>query len=88
MTPLEWILASTLFVLYICLVFTVCWLTFQKWHWVLGIIGIFVPLLWLIGAILPAKEGSPYEVRQSMRWQTQMNRQAFTQSPSPGPSSP
>jgi hypothetical protein len=27
---------------------------------VLGLIGIFIPIRWLIGAILPAKRGSSY----------------------------
>jgi hypothetical protein len=82
MTALDWILTSTLFVLYIFLLITVCVLTFQKGHIVLGIVGIFVPFLWLIGAILPAKEGSPYAQRESMQWQAQMNQRAYTQAPS------
>jgi hypothetical protein len=35
----------------------------------MGIVGIFFPLLWLIGAILPARQGSRYEVEESMRFQ-------------------
>jgi len=54
------------------MIFTVCFLTFQKGHWVLGIVGIFLPILWLIGAILPAKRGSRYEVQQAMRDQAQI----------------
>jgi hypothetical protein len=38
---------------------------------VLGIVGIFVPFLWLIGAILPAKEGSPYARQEAARWHGQ-----------------
>ncbi len=38
----------------------------------LGIVGIFLPILWLIGAILPAKRGSRYEVQQAMRDQAQI----------------
>jgi hypothetical protein len=30
-------------------------MTFRKGHWVLGIIGFFFPILWIIGAILPGK---------------------------------
>jgi hypothetical protein len=72
MTTLDWILSVTFFMLYFFMIFTVCFLTFQKGHWVLGIIGIFLPILWLIGAILPAKRGSRYEVQQAMRDQAQI----------------
>jgi hypothetical protein len=30
-------------------------LCFRKGHWVLGLIGIFIPLFWIIGAVLPAR---------------------------------
>ncbi len=62
MTVLDWILSSILFVIYLFCLFTVCLLTFRKGYVVLGIIGIFIPLLWLIGAILPAKRGSQFEM--------------------------
>ena len=42
-------------ILYLVLLFTVMVMTFRKGHWVLGIIGFFIPITWLIGAILPAK---------------------------------
>ena len=71
MSGLDWILASTLFILYVFLLFTVCFMTFQKGHVVLGIVGIFFPILWLIGAIIPAKPGSRYEMQQSMYYQSQ-----------------
>jgi hypothetical protein len=63
-TGLEWILRIILVAFYICCIFTVCLLTFQKGHTLLGIVGIFIPLLWLVGAILPARQGSTYEARQ------------------------
>jgi hypothetical protein len=72
MSTLEWILATTLFVLYISFLFTVAVVTFKKGHTVLGIIGIFFPILWLIGAVLPAKAGSRYEVEERMRWEAQV----------------
>ncbi|MGD9890027.1 MAG: hypothetical protein AB7R89_21780 [Dehalococcoidia bacterium] len=72
MSGLEWIFSVTLFVLYIGLLFTVCMLTFKKGHTLLGIIGIFFPILWLVGAILPAKRGSRFDVEQSMRYQANM----------------
>jgi hypothetical protein len=52
--------------LYITMVLTVAVITFSKGHWLLGIFGIFFPLLWLIGAILPAKSGSRWEVQREM----------------------
>lgn len=72
MSGLEWILSVTLFVIYIVCLFTVCMLTFKKGHVVLGIVGIIFPILWLIGAILPAKRGSRFDVEQGMRRQAAM----------------
>jgi len=71
MSVLDWVLSVTLFALYICCLFTVCSLTFQKGRTVMGIVGIFVPFLWLIGAILPAKKGSRYELEQQTRYRMQ-----------------
>jgi hypothetical protein len=70
MSALDWIFTSFFFVLYFFLLFTVCVMTFQKGHYVLGIIGIFVPFLWLIGAILPARRGSRYQMAEEMRYQS------------------
>jgi hypothetical protein len=42
-------------VIYLVLLFTVAVLTFRKGHWVLGLIGIVFPILWLVGAVLPPK---------------------------------
>jgi hypothetical protein len=67
MTLLAWILTSSLFVLYLVLLFTVCVLTFQKGYTVLGLLGIVLPFLWVIGALLPAKAGSAYYRKQAMR---------------------
>jgi hypothetical protein len=63
-TWLEWALGFMLLSLYITCLFTVCSMTFQKGRTVLGIVGIFAPWLWLIGAILPAKPGSRYALAQ------------------------
>jgi hypothetical protein len=68
MSALDWIFTSFFFVLYFFLLFTVCVMTFQKGHIVLGIIGIFIPFLWLIGAILPARPGSTYARREAMQY--------------------
>lgn len=46
-------------VLYLVLLFTVAVIAFRKGHWVLGLIGFFIPILWLVGAALPARRGSP-----------------------------
>jgi uncharacterized membrane protein len=42
-------------VLYLVLLCTLAVMSFRKGHWVLGLIGFIFPVLWLIGAILPAK---------------------------------
>lgn len=64
MTWLEWTLGIILLSIYITCLFTVCGLTFQKGRTLLGIVGIFFPILWLIGAILPAKAGSRFDIGQ------------------------
>jgi hypothetical protein len=71
---LEWTLGIILFTIYIAAIFTVCLMTFQKGRWVLGIIGIFFPILWLIGAILPAKEGSRWDLEQRAAYQAQVQQ--------------
>jgi hypothetical protein len=50
---LEWLLSGILFVIYFTAVFTVAGVTFRNGHWILGVLGIFFPVLWLIGAALP-----------------------------------
>ena len=55
MSGLDWFFSITLGIIYIALLFTVMVVTFRKGHWVLGLIGFFIPVLWLIGAILPSK---------------------------------
>ena len=72
MSFLDWFLSVTLFLLYIFCLFTVCALTFRKGRYVLGILGIFLPFLWLIGAVLPPKRGSSYEAQEAMRYQSKM----------------
>jgi hypothetical protein len=73
----EWLLWVVLITFYIFCLFTVCMITFQKGRTLLGIIGIFIPFLWLIGAILPAKPGSRFDIAQQMRYRAQVNQ--FTQ---------
>ena len=40
-------------ILYFVLLFTLGLMTLRKGHWVMFIVGIFVPLFWLIGALIP-----------------------------------
>lgn len=65
MEILGWLFSVMFWTVYIVAIFTVCMLTFQKGHTLLGIFGIFLPFLWLIGAILPAKSGSRYAAQQA-----------------------
>ena len=53
MTFLEWILSTVLLVIYVTCIFTVAGVTFRNGHTILGILGIFFPIFWLIGVILP-----------------------------------
>jgi hypothetical protein len=71
MTGMEWVLWFLLASFYITCLFTVCLMTFQKGHTVLGIIGIFFPFLWLIGAFLPPKKGSRYDINQQIAYSQQ-----------------
>jgi hypothetical protein len=72
MSGVNWILSFVLISLYIICLFTVCVLTFRKGRTVLGIVGIFIPLLWLIGAVLPPKKESRYELNQEIAYQRQL----------------
>jgi hypothetical protein len=42
-------------ILYLVLLCALAVLSFRKGHWVLGLIGFIFPVLWLFGAILPAR---------------------------------
>ncbi len=53
MTFLEMVLLTILLAIYITCIFTVAAITFRNGHWILGILGIFLPVFWLIGVILP-----------------------------------
>jgi hypothetical protein len=39
--------------LYIVLLVTLGVMTLRKGHWVMFILGLFLPLFWLIGAVIP-----------------------------------
>ncbi|HEV3351691.1 MAG TPA: hypothetical protein VG076_02140 [Acidimicrobiales bacterium] len=40
-------------ILYIVLLITLGVLTLRKGHWVMFILGIFLPLFWIVGAVIP-----------------------------------
>ena len=46
---------ATVGIIYLVLMLVLGILTFRKGHWVLGLIGFAIPLLWLVGAVLPAR---------------------------------
>ena len=52
MSGIGWALTGVIYLVLIC---TLCILSFRKGHWVLGLIGFIFPVLWLVGAILPAR---------------------------------
>lgn len=40
-------------ILYLVLLFVLGVMCLRKGHWVMFIVGIFVPIFWLIGAVIP-----------------------------------
>jgi hypothetical protein len=42
-------------ILYVVLLITLGILTIRKGHWVMFIVGILLPLFWIIGALMPPK---------------------------------
>ena len=49
------VLGFTLGIIYLVLLLVFAVLSFRKGHWVLGLIGFILPVLWIIGAILPSR---------------------------------
>jgi hypothetical protein len=47
----------TLGIIYLVLLVVFAILCFRKGHWVLGLIGFIIPILWIIGAVLPSRRG-------------------------------
>ncbi len=43
--------------LYVVLLVTLGILSIRKGHWIMFLIGIFIPLFWIIGALLPPTGG-------------------------------
>ena len=49
--------AVLLAAIYVVLLVTLGVISIRKGHWVMFIIGIFIPLFWIIGALMPPKQG-------------------------------
>lgn len=49
------ILAAILAVVYLVLLIWLGIRTLRRGHWVMFVVGIFIPLFWIIGAIIPAR---------------------------------
>ena len=43
-------------ILYFVLLVTLGIISIRKGHWVMFVIGIFIPLFWLIGALMPPRQ--------------------------------
>ena len=50
-----WGIGGGLMILWIILIITLGITTLRKGHWLLFILGIFLPLFWIIGAVIPPK---------------------------------
>lgn len=50
-----WGIGGGLAIIWIVLMITCGIVTLRKGHWVLFIFGIFFPLLWIIGLVIPPK---------------------------------
>ena len=72
MSGLEWFLTTMLIIVYVSLVLTVCFVTFKKGYTGFGILGFFIPFVWLIAAMLPAKRGSRHDIEEQRRLEQQM----------------
>jgi hypothetical protein len=49
---MEFVIAG---IVYFILLVTLGVITIRKGHWVMFIIGIFIPLFWIIGALMPPR---------------------------------
>jgi ABC-type multidrug transport system permease subunit len=55
-----WVLGGFAALLYVILIITLGLTTLRNGHWVMFILGIFLPLFWIIGAVMsPAKQTAP-----------------------------
>ena len=48
-----WGIGGGLAILWLVLMITLGLMTLRKGHWVMFILGIFLPLFWIIGAVIP-----------------------------------
>jgi hypothetical protein len=48
---------TLLVILYFVLLVSIGVMCIRKGHWVMFIVGIFIPLFWIIGALVPPKRG-------------------------------
>jgi hypothetical protein len=58
MSDENWVLLAVGGTLYLACMFTVGVITFRKGRLVLLVLGVVLPLLWFVGALLPAKHRS------------------------------
>jgi hypothetical protein len=42
-------------IIYVVLLITLGILSIRKGHWIMFIVGLFLPIFWLIGALMPAR---------------------------------
>jgi hypothetical protein len=63
MSGQNWLFVTTFGIIYLVLLFTLCLTTFRKGHWVLGLAGIFLPFLWIVGAVMPDRNGPTHTPR-------------------------
>jgi hypothetical protein len=49
---MTWLLGA----IYVVLLITLGVISIRKGHWVMFIIGIFIPQFWIIGALMPSRE--------------------------------
>jgi hypothetical protein len=48
-----WVFGGLAAFLYFILIFTLGATTIKKGHWIMFVLGIFLPLFWLVGALMP-----------------------------------
>ena len=51
------VLGLSLGIIYLVLIVTLGIMSLRKGHWVMFIVGFFLPFFWLIGALMPARSG-------------------------------
>lgn len=49
---------ALLVILYFALLVTIGVMCIRKGHWIMFIVGIFLPLFWIIGALMPPTEAA------------------------------